>query len=68
MASPNLFLLTLHPLHNRSEYYICGLSDHYTHSYLILLYKYIESILFYFIPIFVQVCLKRFYYFFVECK
>jgi hypothetical protein len=69
MASPNLFLLTLHPLYNRPEYYICGLSDHYAHSYLILVYKYIESILFFFIPIFVQVSLNRFYFiFFIECK
>jgi hypothetical protein len=55
MASPNLFLLTLHPLHNRPEYYLCGLSAQYAHSYLILFYKYMESILFFFIPIFVQV-------------
>ncbi|CAF1182479.1 unnamed protein product [Rotaria sordida] len=57
MALPNLILLTLHPLYNRSEYYICGLSDHYTHSYFVLFYKYTESILFYFIPIFVQAIL-----------
>ena len=55
MALPNLFLLALHPLHDRSGYYICGLSDDYAHSNLILVYKYIESILFFFIPIFVQV-------------
>ncbi|CAF3678730.1 unnamed protein product [Rotaria sp. Silwood1] len=55
MALPNLFLLTLHPLTNRPEYYVCGLSDHYTHPYFALFYKYTESIVFFFIPIFVQV-------------
>ncbi len=55
MALPNLFLLALHPLYHRPEYFVCGLSDHYAHSNFILFYKYIESILFYFIPIFVQV-------------
>ena len=55
MALPNLFLLTLHPYYNRSGYYICGLSDHYSHSSMILIYKYIESIFFFFIPIFLQV-------------
>ncbi|CAF2742095.1 unnamed protein product [Rotaria sp. Silwood2] len=57
MASPNLVLLSLHPLTNRSEYYVCGLSDHETHPYLALFYKYTESILFFFIPIFVQAIL-----------
>lgn len=56
MASPNLFLLTLHALTHRSGYNVCGLSDHYSHSKWILVYKYIESIFFFFIPIFVQVC------------
>lgn len=55
VASPNLFLLTLHPLAHRSGFYVCGLSDHYSHSIWILVYKYIESIFFFFIPIFVQV-------------
>jgi hypothetical protein len=57
MALPNLFLLALHPLRNRPDYYVCGLSDQSTHLYLILLYKYIESIFFFFIPIVVQVSL-----------
>lgn len=55
MALPNLILLTLHGLDHRPGYYVCGLSDHYTDSYWILIYKYIESILFFFIPIFIQV-------------
>lgn len=55
MASPNLFLLTLHPLAHRPGASVCGLSDHYSHSKWILAYKYIESIFFFFIPIFVQV-------------
>ena len=55
MASPNLFLLTLHPHYSRLNSHVCGLSDHYTHSSLILAYKYLESICFYFIPIFLQV-------------
>jgi hypothetical protein len=59
MALPNLFLLTLHPLNNRSGYYVCGLSDHDAHSFMILFYKYIESIFFFFIPIFVQVSLDK---------
>ncbi len=53
MALPNLFLLTLHPLDHRPGYYVCGLTDAYPR--LILSYKYIESIFFFFIPIFVQV-------------
>ncbi|CAF1923905.1 unnamed protein product [Rotaria magnacalcarata] len=57
MASPNLFLLVLHPIHDRAEYYVCGLSDNYTHSYFVLFYKYAESVLFYFIPIFLQAIL-----------
>ncbi|CAF0914552.1 unnamed protein product [Adineta steineri] len=57
MASPNLFLLTLHPHINRPEYYVCGLSDHLTYSYIILFYKYIESILFFYIPISIQTVL-----------
>jgi hypothetical protein len=63
MASPNLFLLTLHPLRDRPGYNVCGLSDHYAHSHLILFYKYMESILFFFIPIFVQVSLNRLFCF-----
>ena len=55
MASPNLFLLTLHELAHRSGHVVCGLSDHYSHSKWIVAYKYIESIFFFFIPIFVQV-------------
>ncbi len=55
MALPNLFLLTLHPLPHRPEYQLCGLSDHYAHSHWILFYKYLESIFFFFIPIFLQV-------------
>lgn len=55
MAMPNLILLTLHPLYHRPGFNICGLSDQYIHSSWILIYKYIESILFFFIPIFVQV-------------
>ncbi|UJR31871.1 hypothetical protein I4U23_019345 [Adineta vaga] len=57
MALPNLFLLILHPLYNRPDYFICGLSDRLEHSSWILLYKYIESILFFFVPIFVQATL-----------
>jgi hypothetical protein len=57
MALPNLFLLKLHPLDNRPDYCVCGLSDHSTHLYLILFYKYIESIFFFLIPIVVQVSL-----------
>lgn len=59
MALPNLFLLTLHSLPDRIGYYACGLSDNYAHSSFILFYKYAESILFYFIPIFVQVSLSK---------
>jgi len=57
MALPNLFLLKLHPLDNRPDYYVCGLSDQPTHLYFILFYKYIESIFFFLIPIVVQVSL-----------
>ncbi|CAF1051618.1 unnamed protein product [Adineta ricciae] len=57
MALPNLLLLTLHELYNRPGYFICGLSDQPKYSTWILLYKYVESILFFFIPIFVQATL-----------
>ncbi|CAF1082994.1 unnamed protein product [Adineta steineri] len=56
-ALPNLYLLKLHPFYNRPTYYICGLSDHRTHSHLITFYKYIESILFFFLPAFIQTIL-----------
>jgi hypothetical protein len=55
MALPNLFLLTLHPHHLRLNYHVCGLSDYYIHSYIVLCYKYIESIVFFFIPMLLQV-------------
>jgi len=57
IALPNLYLLKLHPFYNRPEYYICGLSDHWTHSHLITFYKYTESIVFFFLPAFIQVSL-----------
>jgi hypothetical protein len=56
-ALPNLYLLKLHPFHNRPQYYICGLSDHRTDSHLIIFYKYTESVFFFFLPAFIQVSL-----------
>ncbi|CAF4756832.1 unnamed protein product, partial [Rotaria socialis] len=55
MALPNLYLLELHPFHNRPQYYVCGLSDQWIDSHLITFYKYAESILFFFLPAFIQV-------------
>ncbi|UJR14844.1 hypothetical protein I4U23_001829 [Adineta vaga] len=53
-ALPNLYLLKLHPFYNRSHYFICGLSDQWTDSHLTMFYKYTESILFFFLPAFIQ--------------
>jgi hypothetical protein len=57
IALPNLYLLKLHPFYNRPHYYICGLSDHWTDSHLIICYKYTESVFFFFLPAFIQVSL-----------
>lgn len=57
IALPNLYLLKLHPVDNRPEYYICGLSDHWIDSNLIIFYKYTESVFFFFLPAFIQVSL-----------
>ncbi|CAF3253640.1 unnamed protein product [Rotaria socialis] len=57
MALPNLYLLELHPFHNRPQYYVCGLSDQWIDSHLITFYKYAESILFFFLPAFIQTIL-----------
>ena len=55
MSLPNLFLLTLHPHIENANSFLCGLSDHYAHSKWILVYKYLESVFFFFIPICLQV-------------
>ncbi|CAF3005167.1 unnamed protein product [Rotaria sp. Silwood2] len=57
MALPNLYLLELHPFYNRPQHFICGLSDHWTDSHLIIFYKYAELILFFFLPALIQVSL-----------
>ena len=57
IALPNLYLLKLHPFHKRPQYYICGLSDHWTDSHLITFYKYTESVFFFFLPALIQVSL-----------
>ena len=59
IALPNLYLLKLHPFYNRPQYYICGLSDHWTDSQLIIFYKYTESVFFFFLPAIIQVSLLR---------
>jgi hypothetical protein len=55
IALPNLYLLKLHPFYNRPRYYICGLSDQWKDSHLIVFYKYTESVFFFFLPAFIQV-------------
>lgn len=55
IASPNLYLLRLHLLDRRSSSYVCGLSDHWIHSRWIIVYKYAESIVFFFLPAVIQV-------------
>ncbi|CAF3802099.1 unnamed protein product [Rotaria magnacalcarata] len=57
MALPNLYLLELHPFYNRPQYYVCGLSDRWIDSHLITFYKYAESVLFFFLPAFIQTIL-----------
>ena len=59
IASPNLYLLQLHLLDDRSSSYVCGLSDHWLHSHWITVYKYAESIVFFFLPAVIQVSVLR---------
>ena len=63
IASPNLYLLKLHSMYNRPQYYVCGLSDHWIDSRLIIFYKYTESVFFFFLPAFIQVSLVNNCYF-----
>lgn len=58
-ALPNLYLLKLHEFHHPSKYFICGLSDHWNDSKFLLIYKYTESILFFFLPALIQVNRQR---------
>lgn len=66
MALPNLYLLKLHPFPNRSKHFICGLSDHQIDFKYLLIYKYAESIFFFFLPAVIQVRIHSLIYTLIE--